>query len=416
MQATPEHATVPDAPASWLAVGALAASSFALVTTEFLPVGMLPKIADDLAISQGQAGLSVTIPGFVAALAAPLGIAFAGNVNRRKLLALLLALLAASNILVATAQGVGMFMAGRVLLGIAVGGFWTFAGALGTRLRPGAQGVRANALILAGVSLGTVAGVPAGALVGELLDWRLAFAAAAVLSVVSLVTLLRLLPSLPPKAGSGLGDMKSLVTSTGPRVALFAALLIFIGQFAAYTYIAPFLHERVGIDGRSLSLLLLVYGMAGFLGNIAGGALAARDPRRTTLFMASLVGAAILLLPAVRAWPPVVVVLITAWGFGFGMLPISMQSYLFASAPGRAQAMQAVFVSVGQTAIGGGALLGGLLVDHLNISAAFYAGGMAALVTWLIITRPGSRQPAASRKTIPPCYPLEKGLNGDSAD
>ncbi|GGX77038.1 MFS transporter [Massilia dura] len=416
MHATAQHATTPDAPASWLAVGALAASSFALVTTEFLPVGMLPKIAADLAISQGQAGMSVTIPGFVAALAAPLGIAFAGNVDRRKLLALLLALLAASNILVAAAQDAVTFMAGRVLLGIAVGGFWTFAGALGNRLRPGAQGVRANALVLAGVSLGTVAGVPAGALVGELLDWRLAFATAAVLGIVSLVTLLRLLPALPPQAGSGLADMKSLVTGAGSRIALVAALLIFIGQFAAYTYIAPFLHELVGIDGRSLSLVLLVYGMAGFLGNLAGGALAARDPRRTTLFMASMVGAAMLLLPAVRVWPPVVVVLIAVWGFGFGMLPISMQSYLFASAPGRTQAMQAVFVSVGQTAIGGGALLGGLLVDHLSIPAAFYTGGAAALATWLIIAWQGKRQSAVSRKPVPPCYPLEKGLNGEGIE
>ncbi|MFW0887909.1 MFS transporter [Pseudomonas sp. P105] len=156
------------APASWSAVVAIGVGAFMLVTAEFLPVGLLPQIAQDLAISEGQAGLMVTAPGMVAACAALLTISVGKHIQRQHALLALLSLLVISNALVACANSLAVLVAARMLLGVAVGGFWTIGVSLGPRLRPDAIG-RATSVIFSGVTVGTVAGVPAGTLLGELL-------------------------------------------------------------------------------------------------------------------------------------------------------------------------------------------------------------------------------------------------------
>ena len=371
-------------PVSWIAIGSLAMGAFALVTGEFLPVGLLPQIAADLHITTGQAGLMVTMPGFLAAAAAPLSIVFAGHIDRRRVLATLLVLLVASNLVVATAAGITQLLLGRILLGVAVGSFWTIAGSLGPRLKPGPDGIRASALILSGVSIGTVAGVPAGALIGSLLGWRAAFFGGALFAGVAIVTLLSLLPAIPAVRGSGLADIPSILRRRTSRIGLAAAVLIFVGQFAAYTYVAPFLKAYPGIEGGALSILLLANGAAGFLGNMAGGWLSARNPQRATLVMSAILGGSVLTLALTGASPVMAWAMVIVWGFGFGMLPIAMQSLLFATAPDRIEGMQALFTTVAQAAIGAGALLTGAV-------AALGTGGLI-LVTAPTRTAKETRQ------------------------
>lgn len=372
-------------PVSWVAIGSLSLGAFALVTSEFLPVGLLPQIASDLGVTIGEAGLMVTMPGFLAALAAPLSIRFAGHLDRRRVLTVLLALLVASNLVVATATGIVQLLFGRVLLGVAVGSFWTIAGSLGPRLKPGPDGIRASALILSGVSIGTVAGVPAGALIGDLLGWRAAFFGGALFAGVAIAVLLSLLPSISAVAGSGLGDIPQILRRRSSRLGLAAAMLIFVGQFAAYTYVAPFLKENAGIEGGALSLLLLANGAAGFFGNMAGGLVSARSPRAAIIAMGTILGGSVMVLALGGTSPVLASAMVIVWGFGFGMLPISMQSLLFATAPDRLEGMQALFTTVAQAAIGAGSLMGGIIVDHVGISGALVTGGVAALATALLV-------------------------------
>ncbi|EPN67905.1 carbohydrate transporter, partial [Pseudomonas syringae pv. actinidiae ICMP 19079] len=162
-------------PASWWAVGSVSLGSFATVTTEFLPVGLLPDIAADLGTRVSHAGLMMAVPGILAAISAPSCIALFSHVDRKRLLLGLLSILLVSNLIVALSSQFWLTLTGRVLLGFALGGFWTIAGSLGPRLRPGKEGVKATAYILAGVSIGTVAGIPAGTLIGEAFGWRAAF-------------------------------------------------------------------------------------------------------------------------------------------------------------------------------------------------------------------------------------------------
>lgn len=384
--AAPDAAYPNTSGSSWTAVAALAIAAFALVSTEFLPVGLLPQIASELGLSEGQAGLMVTLPGFLAAIAAPLTIAFAGKIDRRWLLGGLIALLALSNLIVAVSSSFGFILFGRVLLGIAVGGFWTIGGSLGPRLKPGAHAAKASALILSGVSIGTVAGVPAGALLGELLGWRWAFAAASGISVAVLGLLFALLPALPAnESAKGLRDIPNLLQNDKIRIGLIAIVLVFIGQFAAYTYISPFLLQVSGIAPVALGAVLLGYGVAGFVGNIVGGWAAGRSLRGALVATGLILGVSVLLLVLLgeSAWWAVPLTII--WGLGFGMLPIAMQSWMFGAAPKQLEAVQAIFVSVAQAAIGGGALLGGQVVDRLGISSALWVGALASLAMVLIM-------------------------------
>ncbi|MEG2963937.1 MAG: MFS transporter, partial [Janthinobacterium sp.] len=184
--------------APWLAVLSVGIGAFALVTSEFLPVGLLPAMAAELDISKGQAGLMITTPGIVAAFAAIFVTVGSGRLDRRIVLLALTALLIASNLLVALAPSYGAILLGRAMLGVGVGGFWAIGSAIGPRLVSPQHASRAMSIIFAGVSLGTVAGVPAGALVGELVGWRVAFGAASAIAVLVFIGQLLLLPRLPP--------------------------------------------------------------------------------------------------------------------------------------------------------------------------------------------------------------------------
>ncbi|MCY1413529.1 Purine ribonucleoside efflux pump NepI [compost metagenome] len=376
------------APASWGAVTAIGIGAFALVTAEFLPVGLLPQIAKDLSVTEGQAGLMVTIPGILAACAALLTIGLAGRFDRRHVLWFLLSLLVVSNLLVASATSFAALLLGRVLLGIAVGGFWTIGGSLGPRLRPDAAG-KATAIIFSGVSLGTVAGVPAGALLGNLLGWRLAFGASAAVALLVVGALIWLLPVLRPERLTGLSQIPAVLKLRKVQVGLAAVVLIFIGQFAAYTYITPFLNQISGIEAGVLSLVLLGYGLSGFFGNVFCGWVVERDVRLAVLGTSLNLGLSLLLLlfTGTNAWFAVAAVVV--WGFGFGMLPIAIQSWIFRAAPDRLESVAALFVSIAQLAIGAGALIGGLAVDHFGVESALWVGAFAAFATaWLIHAAP----------------------------
>ncbi|QSX73723.1 MFS transporter [Lysobacter arenosi] len=393
---SPVGASVAASSAPWSAVLAVAFGAFALVTSEFLPVGLLPQIARDLRITEGQAGLMVTLPGFLAALAAPLTIGFTGRFDRSRVLVFLLGLLVISNALVAVANHIAVLLAGRVLLGVAVGGFWTIGGSLGPRLRPGAEGIRATSIIFSGVSLGTVAGVPTGALVGELIGWRWSFAASSAMALIVLAAVAMWLPSIRAESTNGLKQIPAVLRQRNAQVGLLAAVLIFIAQFATYTYITPFLNQITHIDARSLSVILLGYGLAGFGGNLLGGWAAGRNVRLTLVSTALLIGLPVLLLALTGANAFAAVTWVLLWGLGFGMLPIAMQTWLFSAAPDRLESMAALFVSIAQAAIGAGALLGGLTVDHLGVVATMWVGGALAMATALLIQRSQHGRPTTN--------------------
>ncbi|WP_417539734.1 MFS transporter [Marinobacter sp.] len=385
-------------PANWVAVVTVGIGAFALVTTEFLPVGLLSQIADDLGISKGQVGWMVTLPGVLAAFAAPLILHFGRRLDRRDVLGWLLALLGISNALVAVADNVLTLLIGRVLLGIAVGGFWTVGGTLGPRLRPG-QAAKATSVIFAGISLGTVAGVPAGTFAGQLLGWREVFATASALSFIVMFLLIKTVPRIPAQPNVDLRSLKLVLDLPKAKLAIAAALLIFAGQFAAYTYITPFLLSVALINAHALSVMLLGFGVAGFIGNMFGGWAVGKSPQSALVLASALVGVPLLLLVVLPINTLVTIGLVMVWGLGFGLLPTAMQGWLFTIAPDRLELMGALLVSSVQMSVGLGALLGGLLVDHYSLQSTFVLGGILATIATVVVAKSDTqtdskRQPA----------------------
>ncbi|MCY0937203.1 MFS transporter [Streptomyces sp. H34-S4] len=366
------------------AVGAVALGIFCLITSELLPVGLLTSVGADLGVSDGTAGLMVTVPGLVAGFCAPLVTVGAGRLDRRWVLVVLIALMAAANLVAALTPGFGVLLAARLLVGVSVGGFWAIAGGLAVRLVPAHHVGRATALVFGGVPTASVLGVPAGTLLGELGElggWRFAFAAVGGLGVLTLVALLLLLPPLPPTRTITFGQLPALLRrNRAVRAGVAVTFLVVTGQFAAYTFVRPILQEVSGVDAGYVSTLLLGYGIAGVAGNFLAGA---RDPYRTLL----TVGAALAVILALIATVPGAVagtVLLLAWGLVFGGVSVSLQSWMIKAAPDDAEAASSLMVAMFNLAIAAGALSGGLAVDGISVPAAPLAG--AALMALAAVT------------------------------
>lgn len=386
----PSHTPTPaQPPAAWLAVLSIAIGAFALVTTEFLPVGLLPSIAAELRVTEGMAGLMVTIPGLVGALAAVLVTVGIGKTDRRYAIWGLTATLVVSNLIVALSHSFPLILIGRALLGVGVGGFWAIGPALGTRLVPPGSATKATSLIFAGVSVGTVAGVPAGALIGELVGWRMAFHAAGAVAVLVLLTQMWLLPRLPVAKALTFRQLPELLRVKKARLGIMVTLLIFIGQFAAYTYITPFLSQIAGLNAATIGALLLTYGAAGFAGNLVGGWAVAQSVRKSLIATGLVLGLSAAALPLLGTGLIGATVLIIIWGLAFGMMPISVQTWIFQAAPHAMESGGAVFVATAQISLASGALVGGIAVDHLGVSSAMVVGGLFALAMAAVITRFG---------------------------
>jgi predicted MFS family arabinose efflux permease len=373
-----------NAASTWPAVIVVAFGAFALVTSEFLPVGLLPQIAPDLRITQGQSGLMVTLPGVLAALAAlTTSVAF-GRMNRRHLLIGLLGIVATSNALVAVTTHTSALLVARSLIGAAIGAFWSIGVSMGPRLRPGPEGMRAASIILSGVSIGTVAGVPASALLGQLIGWRWAFGAAAIMALVVLVALSALLPSIKPDAGEGMKALLSLLRFRQLRMALLTTLAMFVGQFSTYTYIVPFLMRGSHVGAQQISSVLFGYGVASFVGNLIGGWASSKNARANVMVTALLVGGAAALLATWGHQPAVAIACVLAWGLGFGMMPISLQSWVFETTSGSLDNTGSLFVTTAQTAIAIGSLAGGIALDRFGITTMMGLGGALVIASGLI--------------------------------
>ncbi|EIQ01783.1 arabinose efflux permease family protein [Opitutaceae bacterium TAV1] len=370
---------------SWLAVLSVALGAFVVVTSEFLPIGLLTDIAAGLHVSDGTAGLMVTIPGLVAALAAPVMAVAAGKVDRRTLVLSLITLLVVSNLVATLAPGFAVMLVARVLFGITLGGFWTVAVALGSQLVPPASMARATTIILAGISIATVIGVPAGALIANFAGWRFAFALVGSIALVVGVAQFFLLPSIRPKQVLGVRQITHLLRNADARNGLFTVAFVIAGHFAAYTYIAPFLKQQTGVNPGMLSTLLLAYGVAGIVGNFAGGAAAARDLRRTLVTVILLMATAILLLPVVGLSPAGASVLVIAWGLTFGAMPVALQLWVFKSAPDALEGGAAMMVSVFQIFIAIGSVAGGIVVDHFGTPAVMWGAGAVSLTALAMV-------------------------------
>ncbi|SEI45118.1 Predicted arabinose efflux permease, MFS family [Pseudomonas sp. NFR16] len=375
------NGTVP----AWRAVAALALSTFTCVTTEFLPVGLLTNIASSLHVSEGAAGLMITTPGLMAAASGPLLIILAGRLDRRIVLLLLATLLVLSNVIAAMAPNLATILVARMLLGLCVGGFWTFAPSATGRLVPEALQPRAMSYIMAGISVATIAGVPAGALLGEIAGWRMTFFAITGLALIVLILQILTLPPMPAERAIKIRELKAPFAKPPARAGLIVTLLLVSGHFATYSYLKPMFQQLYGVSPEGVTTVLLIYGVAGFIGTFMGGRLVTKSVRGTAL-AAVLMIAAVLTVSAVGVSGLIAgSVSAGVWGAAFGLVPVSLTTWMLNAMPDSPEAGQAVQVSVFQIGISLGAFVGGLVLDAYSIVGVLALGSTLLILAAVAI-------------------------------
>lgn len=373
--------------AVWPAVFALSMGVFALVSAEFLPASVLTSIAADLSISVGAAGQTVTVTSLVGVAAAIFTPIVTSRFDRRLVLWSLLSLLALSSLVTALANGFVMLLAARFLLGLALGGFWSMAPALTLRLVPAQSVPRALALISAGVSAAFIGGGPLGAYLDSLIGWRMVFGLSAALAGVALLALLATMPSLPPQAAPRLGTLGILFARPSIRLMLISVLVIISGQFTGFTYIRPFLEHAPQLGVAAITVVLLGYGLGNVIGNFAGGAVAGRGVKLAIVSFALAIGILGLVMLQFGASPIVAGITVALWGFAFGFAPVGFQTWMVRVAADHAESASGLVTAAFLVAIASGAVLGGLLVNHVGglgpigyMAVATLAGALLVLV------------------------------------
>ncbi|WP_082684462.1 MFS transporter [Aureimonas ureilytica] len=372
---------------AWAPVVSLSFGVFGLVTSEFLPVSLLTPMAADLGVSHGAVGQAITATAVVAAFAGPLLVLSSGRLDRRSIVFALMALLIASSVMAAFATGITMLLLARGLLGFALGGFWAMMTALALRLVPSAQVPRAISIIIMGVSLATVFAAPLGSALGELWGWRATFLAASGIGAAALLFQLVTLPSLPSSAAPSLSDFRTALSHRAVAVGLVTVVIVVSGHFAGFTFIRPFLEEVPRLGVSTISLTLLAFGIGGFLGNVAGGAIAERSPAWAVASASLLIGVTALVLVLQGAVPTVAMAATAVWGFAFGGFPVSASIWNARAAPALAESSGALLSSAFQVAIASGAIVGGLLVDRFGpVGVTLYSALAVTVGAFVMLT------------------------------
>ncbi|WMJ69278.1 MFS transporter [Stenotrophomonas sp. 24(2023)] len=370
------------------AVLALSLGCFTFVSTELMPVGVLPAMAQGLGVSLGAAGYLVSCFAFVVALTAAPLTGLLGRLDRRMLMAALLAVCGIGNLITCLAPGYATVLAGRVLVAAAIGVFWSTAVVTAVHLVSARNAIRTTAIVFGGVSLATVLGVPAGTLIGDHAGWRAVFAALSVLSLAVFAVVTWSVPAVRLSKASLRHAMGAIARDRALLAVFSATALIVTGNFLAYTYITPWLAQVAGVGSEQTSLLLLVYGAAGVAANFAAAPLAARALHTGLAIITALMAASLFALALAGHHLATTVGVIACWGAAYGALPVLLQTLVFRGAArleGAADAATAINVAVFNAAIGLGALIGGQVINASGparipvVAAVFVLVGLAVV-------------------------------------
>ncbi|MER6441736.1 MFS transporter [Streptomyces sp. NPDC001185] len=365
---------------SWTGVVSLSLGIFAIVMSEFLPASLLPVIAGDLRVSEGTAGQAVSSTAFAAVLSALLISVVLPRADRRRVMIGLTLLAVVSNLIVALAPNFYVLLGARLLLGLAIGGFWAMATAMAAKLVPADHVGRALTVINSGVAAATVAAVPLGAWLGGVWGWRGVFVLAAGVAVLAMIAQAATLPSVAAEAASALGAFGAVLRSGVVLAGLFALLLTFGGHFTGFTYVRIAAQSLSGIGSAGFAMLLVVFGVASLLGTVLSGPVADRAPQVGMLLFPAVLGAGMLMMYLTGGSFVGLFVAAAVWGFGFGGVPTTVLSWGARSEPARLEQIGGLIVMVCNIGIALGAVGGGLLVDGASAGTPLAVGGVAAVV------------------------------------
>lgn len=376
-------------PAYWSGVFAMTLCVFALIASEFMPVSLLTPIAADLKITEGMAGQGIAISGAFAVVTSLTISRLAGSINRKTLLLILTAIMAVSGAIVALAQSYTIYMIGRALIGMVIGGFWSMSAAMAMRLVPSAQVPRALAIFNSGNALAMVIAAPLGSYLGSIIGWRGAFFSLVPVALLAFIWQWISLPSMQvtsepaEKRLSIVGLLRNPVVMIG----MLAVSLFFMGQFSLYTYVRPFLETITQVNISTLSLILLGIGVMGFIGTSVINTFLKRGFYTTLITIPIMMAVIAISLIFFGTWPIVVAVLLGIWGFLGTAAPVGWWNWLARTLPNDAEAGGGLMVAVVQLAIALGSTLGGMLFDHSGYQATFAVSAIILVISAILTSR-----------------------------
>ncbi|WP_310830707.1 MFS transporter [Paenibacillus pedocola] len=369
---------------STLALLALAVSAFAIGTTEFISVGLLPLIADDLHISVTAAGLTVTLYALGVTFGAPVLTSLTTAVSRKTLLIALMVLFILGNSLAAAAGGITLLLIARVISALSHGLFMSIASTIAADLVPENRRASAISIMFTGLTVATVTGVPLGTFLGQQLGWRAAFIAIVATGVVALAANLILIPSgLRKGTRTPLSEQVKLVTNGRLLLAFAITALGYGGTFVVFTYLSPLLHEISGFKEQTVAVILLVYGVAIAIGNMIGGRAANHKPMNALFYMFALQAVVLLVLTFTAPFKAAALITIFFMGLLAFMNVPGLQAYVVILAdryaPSARDIASAVNIAAFNAGIAIGAYLGGLVTDHMGLIHTAWAGAVMVL-------------------------------------
>ncbi|WP_423140734.1 MFS transporter [Parablastomonas sp. CN1-191] len=367
----------------WPAVFAMTLCVATLIASEFMPVSLLTPIASGLHITEGQAGQGIAVSGIFAVITSLFIASASRGIDRRILLLGLTTVMIVSGAVVALAPTYLVFMIGRALLGVVIGGFWSMSTATVMRLLPEDAVPRALALLNGGNALATTIAAPLGSYLGQYIGWRGAFFFVVPLAAVTFVWLFTTLPNLPNRERVSATAAFQVLRRRQVPLGMLAVALFFMGQFALFTYLRPFLETVTGVDVTTLSLMLLGLGVAGLAGTYAIGIALKRSLYGLLVAMPLAMAAIAAGLVAVGQSPLSVSILLILWGAIGTAAPVAWWTWVSKALPDEAEAGGGLMVAVVQLAITLGAAIGGMLFDGSGYQATFLASAVLLVASAL---------------------------------
>ncbi|MBB5192845.1 putative MFS family arabinose efflux permease [Silvimonas terrae] len=368
-----------------IALLALTISAFAIGTTEFVIVGLIPDIAANLGVSLPSAGLLVSLYALGVAVGAPVLTALTGQLPRKTLLVSLMVLFTLGNLLAWHAPGYGSLIVARVLTGMTHGVFFSIGSTIATGLVPREKAASAIAIMFTGLTVALVTGVPLGTFIGQHFGWRETFLVVAGLGALAVAGSLAFVPKEIPR-NTPVSLLKQLDVLRQPRLLLVYAItaLGYGGSFIAFTFLAPMLRDVTGFGPNAVSLVLLVYGVSVAVGNIWGGKLAdQRGPVGALKRIFTLLALVLLALTFTAPHPVLLIMTVLVWGaVAFGNVA-GLQVYVVQQAehftPGAVDVASGLNIAAFNVGIAFGAWAGGLVVAHFGLMHTPWIGAVLAL-------------------------------------
>ena len=371
---------------NWSAVFAVAFCVACLITVEFLPVSLLTPMAEELGISEGVAGQSVTVTAFVAMFSSLFVTQIIGSLDRRYVVILFSILLTLSCLLVSFANSFTLLLMGRACLGLALGGFWAMSASLTMRLVPARTVPKALSVIFGAVSIALVIAAPLGSFLGGIIGWRNVFNAAAVMGVLCIFWVVKALPSLPGEPAHHKQNMFSLLQRPGVMAGMIAIFMSFAGQFAFFTYIRPIYMNLAGFGVDGLTLVLLSFGIASFVGTSFSAVILKHSVKLALAGAPLILAISALVLALWGSEKAVAAGIAIIWGLAFALVPVGWSTWITRSLADQAEKAGSIQVAVIQLANTCGAAIGGLALDRLGLTSPLMISGALMLLTALLVT------------------------------